>query len=56
MNSCNSNCEQGKRRCPCPSACMLPDDDEHRLTLTQKLLVVATVLLALGGIFSPLFF
>jgi hypothetical protein len=26
--ACTSNCAQGRKPCPCPSACELPIDDE----------------------------
>lgn len=29
MNACQSNCKQGRDKCPTPDACQLPDADPH---------------------------
>jgi hypothetical protein len=31
MNACQSNCNQGRSKCPTPAACQLPEEDYDQL-------------------------
>ena len=46
MNHCNGPCDQGRKPCPCPSACGLEEPPEHdmmRVIFGDLKIVVALV-------------
>ena len=46
MTHCNGPCDQGRKPCPCPSACGLEEPPEHdmlRVVLGDLIIAVALV-------------
>ena len=47
MNGCNGPCDQGRKPCPCPSACGLEEPPEHdMLRVVLGDLMIAVMILA----------
>lgn len=45
MKECQNYCEQGRRPCPCPQACEMPDDKADEYVAQVTLTVILAVLL-----------
>lgn len=51
MNPCNGNCDQGRKECPTPQACFLPEADlELSVDWAFVLFHAALVLVAVLGV------
>lgn len=48
MNACQSNCKQGRDKCPTPDACQLPDDQMEGAGVIMCPLAVLAIVAVVG--------